>query len=110
MRNLEIPEGLSDLGRKAAETILKEARRALEGEIYTGGCKAFYTPGEWQDRGEEHGRDSELVVVHDGGDLARFFNYDLQDYPAIDGMAKALREHQVFAENCTQWFTAIYKV
>lgn len=109
MDDLKIPEGLKGLGRAAADVILNTARAACGGEISTGGCRAFYSPAQWKDRDEEYGTKSLLVVVHDGGDLARFFNHDYMDYKAIEQMDKALRAMGVYAESCTCWYTAIYK-
>lgn len=111
MSDLKIPDGLGGLGRVAADVVLRTAREICDGgEVFTGGCRAFYSPQEWRDRGEEYGLKAVLIVVHDGGGLARFFNYDYQDYGSIDKMDKALRECGVYAEACTCWYTAIYKI
>ena len=109
---IEIPKGLSRLGRRAAQTILRvmqEQAKEMGSEFSTGGCKLFYSPKEWKDRGEEYGTESLLVVVHDGGDAAYWFNYDYMAYSMIDKMTKELQEKlNVYAEQCTCWYTAIY--
>lgn len=74
-----------------------------------GGCKAFYTPKEWKEKGEKYGTNSKLILVHDGGELAPYFNYDYECYGMIEKMDKALKEIGYYAESCTCWYTAIYK-
>lgn len=103
---LDIPEDLTGKGRKAAEAILAFLRE--RGDAFTGGCRVFYSPEEWADRGESYGRDSLLIVVHDGGNHAPYFNLDYCAYEAWEDMLAYLREHGVYAEQCTSWYTAIY--
>jgi hypothetical protein len=92
------------------EIITQTVTKLLGKAPYTGGCRPFYTPAEWRERGEEYGLSSELIVVHDGGDYALFFNYAYGAYSAIDAMDTALREAGYYAESCTSWYTAIYKL
>lgn len=80
------------------------------GPISGGGCRAFYTPDEWSDRGEEFGTESALVICHDGGDLMQYFSYDYCVYESIDHMNDALGRIGYFAEQCTCWYSAIYPV
>lgn len=75
-----------------------------------GGCKAFYSPQEWIEKGEEYGARSTLILVHDGGDLAPYCNYDYECYGLIEKMNKALGEFGYYIENCTSWYSAVYKV
>lgn len=77
--DLKVPEGLSDLGKKAADAILATTKAESGGD-----CKAFYTPAEWEARGEKYGSGSELIVVHDGGDLAPSFNMDYYCYESVE--------------------------
>lgn len=107
VRDNEIPDGLSDLGRKAAEVIV--ALAVADGAASTGGGRSFYTLAEWKERGEEYGHQAELIVVHDGGDLAKYFNYDYCVYGAIERMDEALAKAGLHAGPCTSWYTAIYK-
>ena len=106
MSDLDKPEGLSDKGQKAYETIVKFLQH--KSMTYTGGCKAFYSPQEWAERGESYGTNSHLVVVHDGGDLARIFNIDYGSYILNEDMNNMLAKSGMFAEACTTWYTAIY--
>lgn len=73
-----------------------------------GGCRAFYSPQEWSERGEKYGKESFLVVVHDGGDLAPYFSLDYQKYDQYNKMEEALGKIGYFQEQCTSWYSAIY--
>ena len=102
-----IPEDLSDFGKHIAENIIKIASRSAR-NISGGGCKAFYSPESWEHRGESYGKNSLLIVVHDGGDLAPYFNYDYGKYIFINEMSESLHKLGVYAEQCTSWYSAIY--
>lgn len=106
--DLAIPAGLCPLGQAAAEAILAVLRR--EDRADAGGCRAFYSPAEWEARGEAHGRGSVLVVVHDGGDHMGHFAYEREDYEAIDRMADALRPLGLYSEQATVWYSAVYRI
>lgn len=111
MNNLDLscPEGLSAAGRKAYEVIMGVLKDA--DMMYTGGCKAFYSPSDWADRGEMYGTESELVVVYDGGDLRYFFSLDADmetSYTFTTRMNKALEAAGFRSEECTRWYAAIY--
>jgi hypothetical protein len=106
--DLAITAGLCPLGQAAAAAILAVLRR--EDRADAGGCRAFYSPAEWDARGEAHGRGSVLVVVHDGGDHGSFFAYEREDYEAIDRMANALRPLGLYSEQATVWYSAVYRI
>jgi len=108
-RDFEIPNDLSELGHKAAEVIIKTARDHIGKEASGGGCRAFYSPEEWTERGESFGTTSELVVVHDGGDLATMFSYMYGNVDLQESVSRALEEIGCWYESCTCWYTAIYK-
>lgn len=105
--DFDIPTGLSQLGQEAAHAIVRHVRD-LDPESSGGGCRAFYTPEEWRDRGERYGLNAELIVVHDGGDMYNFFSYDSECYSLIEGMTQSLNKVGAYAESCTCWYTAIY--
>lgn len=107
--DIDIPEGLSPEGLDAANAILNLVR-GREGHVHTGGCRAFYTPAEWAARGEEYGLRAELIVVHDGGVLARYFNPSYGRFSALNAMFKAVEAVGLRVEPCTAWYTAIYKM
>ena len=76
----------------------------------------FFTPQQWRERGEEYGRTSVAIVVHDGGPYARHFNPAYHDWRALDAMIVALGDlrtpeapHGYWSEPCTSWYTAIYR-
>jgi len=104
--DLAIPDGLSSAGKRAAEIILKVLKK--HDMTYTGGCRAFYTPKEWCEREEKYGLNSELIVCHDGGNLAHFFNWDYEEYALLDEMFFALEEEGYTPDPCYGWYTAIY--
>lgn len=99
---------LDGAAKSAAEVVLAVMRR--HGEPSSGGCKCFYSPQEWADRGEEYGQGAVLIVCHDGGTQASFFNWDYQCYDKIDEICVALAPLGLFAEQCTCWYSAIYKI
>lgn len=108
--DLEMPNGISARGRLAHRVICEVMHECEGDDIYTGGCKTFYSPEEWIARGEEYGRESELVIVHDGGEVAKYFNLDYECYDLEQRMQKELAAHGLYAEPCTSWYTAIYKI
>lgn len=108
MKYLEKPDNLSELGEKAYNAILQFLQ---EHEITeTGGCKAFYSPTEWKEKGETYGLGSELVVCHDGGDHALAFCHEKEAYSIMELMSKALEPLGLYSEQCTGWYSAIYKI
>lgn len=110
------PPNLGELGKKAREIILAVAGKY---ELTnSGGCKTFYSPAEWEERGEEYGQGSELIVVYDGGDFRNFFSMDacyaiarpgINCYAFYEEMQAALNAVGLHFEECTGWFAAIYK-
>jgi hypothetical protein len=105
---LSIPAGLCPLGQAAAEAIVSVLRR--EDRADAGGCRAFYSPAEWEARREAYGQDAVLIVVHDGGDHMAHFAYECQDYEAINRMADALRPLGLYSEQATVWCSALYRI
>ncbi len=102
-----MPVGLSKDGLRAAYAVL--GLMTEYGTTDTGGCRTFYTPSSWAARGEKYGRESALIVVHDGGDVASFFNADLDWVVArIEAMRRTLDALGFYAERCTSWYSAIY--
>ena len=94
-QDLAIPSGLNEKGRLAAMTILKVL--VSERFSFTGGCRMFWTPEEWQQRGWELNPECVvLVVVHDGP--MRVFFTPESEWTRHDRMDRALRNHGMFAE------------
>ena len=105
--NLAIPKGLSRGGRKAAKTILESGLKEL-GSLSSGGCRTFYTPKEWADRGEVSGNGSILVVVYDGGDLYSLLSYHSESPRMRDRMDEAMDNAGFFIETINCWSSAVY--
>jgi|TARA_R110000751_G_scaffold75673_1_gene152340 hypothetical protein len=103
---LDIPTPLSRNGRKAAAIIKKYMHKK---GYSTGGSRTFYTPREWTDRGESYGCRSELVFVYDGGDLYSVMNHELGGAGEQD-LSQELAKAGLYHEQCTGWYSAIYKI
>ena len=106
--DFKIPTGLTRLGRRAAQTIVRTAKEEWGPNVSGGGCKAFYTPEEWAER-EEVPVAGILVVVHDGGDLAPLFNLAYEAFDQADNMDNNLKEIGAWSESMTSWYTIIYE-
>lgn len=101
-----MPQGLSREGQRAWQVIV--GLLAEHDALNSGGhTHVFYTPQEWADRGEQYGNGSELIVVHDGGDHARFFNADYNGN-GTTLMLKALSKVGCYPPPMTSWSTAIH--
>ena len=121
-RDLDMPDGLAEPGRRAYEIIVAYLKE--RGFSDNGTCKAFYAPAEWAAREESYGTKSHLVVVYDGGAIRPVFSmdaaYDLdcaiyqetgkkrKPYSLYEGMQAKLREAGLYFEECTRWHCAIY--
>ena len=81
----------------------------LEGST-NGGCKAYYSPTEWKNRNESYGLESVLILVHDGGDLATYCNIDYSCATRIERLRKVLEDNGYYIENCTGWYSAVYRI
>jgi len=106
-RNLECPEDICSKGKRAWKVIsgfLEESDLT-----YTGGCKTFYSPKEWRERGEDHGRQSLLVLVYDGGDVYSIFNPDDYNWDYESKLADKLIKYGLYIEQCTNWYSAVYR-
>ena len=101
-------EHLNRSQRKLANTINKWLHARLGCWPSGGGCRAYYTPKEWRERGELYGRESALILCHDGGDLAPFLNLDYGNYKGFDDFYQMMRELGYYTEACTSWYTAVY--
>lgn len=88
--------------------VAKIIKDVIGGDASGGGCRAFWTAKEWASRGEEYGTDSVLVLVHDGGDLAPFCNWNYQQYSLTEQLAEALAKAGYYYEQCTCWYSAVY--
>lgn len=101
-----IPTGLSPLGEKVARTV----DRFFVDERITdhGGGGRFYSPQEWEDRGESYGKGSLLVITHDGGDHAAAFSAEYGNFALQEKLRNVLDPLDVFVEQATGWYSCIY--
>ena len=93
---------------KVARDVLYAALAVLGSAPQTGGCRAFYTPAEWDERNEEHGLNSILILVHDGGDFAQLCNHSYECYALMDSFNNELEKRGYYIESCTCWYSAVY--
>lgn len=100
-KDWDIPEGLTHAGFNAAVTLRQQA--VQQGLVNAGGCKVFYSPQEWRERGEQYGTESELVVVYDGSDARYLAEFN----PTVE---EVLARLNLFVECCTHWYAAVYKI
>lgn len=107
MDEFKKPEGLDAKGEAAYEVIMRVLKED-NSKPGSGGAQVFYSPEEWRDRGEKYGTTSLLVVTHDGGDQAPYFNLDYGCINMWEHMHEELAKVGVYAEQCTSWFSAIY--
>jgi len=114
---LDAPDDLDAQGLAAHAAIVKYLTE--NGLTQTGGCLTFYSPKEWRARGESYGRDSHLIVVYDGSQVARAFSLDkcyetarpgVDCYRHYEGLHKKLEEIGLFSEECTKWYSAVYTI
>ena len=68
----------------------------------------FWAPEAWKERGESYGCNSVLVLVHDGGALAPCCNWDY-DSPLREAFSDFLETLGLYCEQCTSWYSAIYR-
>lgn len=67
---------------------------------------AFRSPRSWDD---DYGGDSKLILIHDGGALAPYCSLDYEDYGLVEELVVALANIGYYAEQCTSWYSAVYK-
>ena len=107
--DVHVPNGLTAKGRKVAQAIVRLLKK--KEATYTGGCRTFYTPQEWRDRGEDYGTgpDALLIVVYDGGEVGQFFDFDAcaPDYSTMEDMRLELEKLDVYSECCTCWYSVV---
>lgn len=109
MNNLAMPKGGTDrvLMSQAHEAVMS----VLEGFGAThAGNRAFYSPEEWAERGEEYGADGVLVLVYDDSDLASFCDPMTGSEVRVEAMRRALADAGLWVEACTSWYSAVYRI
>lgn len=96
---------LNDEEKTVAAAIVKMLGKSASG----GGCRAFYGVEEWRARNEKWGNDAVLVIVHDGGDLAPYCNWNYGQYKRVEALQECLENIGYYVEQCTSWYSAVYR-
>jgi len=108
------PKGLSPKGEAAYAAIMRMFHDLMPDGVDAGGCTTFYSPAEWEARGEVYSQDAELVVVYDGGEVGIFFDYDkayeFGTYSWQEKMADALLKLGLYFECGTCWYGGVYNI
>jgi hypothetical protein len=107
---LVLPEDIPQIVKDALLEVRYFVGSLWERPASTGGCKAFYSPQEWRDRGWEVSEKVLCVVCHDGGDLAPLFNLDYQDYKSYDQLDMMLRRRGLYTETINSTTSHIYEI
>lgn len=107
-RDLGIPPELSAQGKKAAELILDFL--LAEGLAGTCGCRAFYSPQEWQERGEKFGHDSLLILVYDSDHIGRYMDPSQGENDLFSRFIDNVEQHGFVFQACTSDYSAIYEL
>ena len=106
-----IPSGLSAKGAQAAAVIRDFCTTRLADKA---GQMVFRSPSTWQG---EHGKNSLLIVCHDGGPHDAMTNMDgayqhcsvaNPGYADYEALVVQLKEIGVFIEQCTRSYSAVY--
>jgi hypothetical protein len=102
-----IPYNLCSQGRSAAQAIL--GMLTEDNECWSGGCRAFFSPQEWRNKGHELIDRTVLVVLHDGGIMSEYFDpvYGGQRY---ERQLQYLRENSFFAEHISHFYAEILPI
>ena len=110
---IDVPCDLGESGKVAASVVLDVVAKRLGRMPIGDGYNSFHSPGGWAAR---HGgtwmsrvslADDSLVVVHDGGDLAPFFDPDYEDWAAHDEMMKAFVDMGLKVEQVAGWCSVV---
>lgn len=101
--------GASKEALGVAHAVWNAAGQVLGSQPATGGCTPFYTAEQWAERQESYGLNSELIICHDGGDLAPLINLDYERYQMYDEFDRHLRKLGYYVEPCTCWYAAVYR-
>jgi hypothetical protein len=105
--NWAVPTGLSRKARKLALALVRLAKE----RNWNAGQKVFWSPKEWKDKGECYGLESELVILHEGGDHAPFFSLDhsFESYDSYEEQLKFLSQYGFYCEGLYTWSSAVYE-
>ena len=109
MAEQAFPAGIQDDTARAVKLIRSFIRRQRPAANSDGG-RTFYSPSEWALRKEEYGLQAVLIINHDGGGLAPYCDYARGDSGKLQRFAQFLQSHGFLLEQCTCWYSAVYKI
>lgn len=108
MENFDIPNGLTDRGKAAAQVIIDFCKQHdLESDQ-----EVFFDPHHWMGA---FGDNSLLIVTHANTDASRALSLDgayernRRDYSLYDALYKQLASVGVYIEQCTKYYSAVYE-
>lgn len=101
----EIPDGLSQTGQAASITIRDYL--AEHDCLDDSGAVGFRTPQQWEAKGEEPLPDAELIILHDGGNVAAAFDTARGDRELKNGLRERLSGQGAVLVQCMSWFSTI---
>lgn len=101
----DIPKDITRLARKTAEAI---RAFALKNGLTHTGSRVFYSPAEWQKRGEAYGTESLLIICYEGAEIKRALSFDGEDYRMMERLSKRLEKLDVFTEEATAWYSTLH--
>lgn len=106
--DLAMPEDLDEPGQRAWYLLVSVLARH---GVAMPGTRVFYSPAEWLARGEHYGAGSHLVVTYDGApDVRDACSLDTSDPRTRRAAAAALETADLYVEECTCWFAAVYPI
>jgi hypothetical protein len=108
--HLSRPDRLTEAGNLAHDIITRflEEKGLADTGLPDNCGSVFRSPEEWAADGEEYGHDSVLIVTHDGGDHAKAFDWNREQYPLIEELRQNLAPYGMYVEQCTSWYSAVY--
>jgi hypothetical protein len=109
LRNWKIPESATFSQRKAMEYI--RAFFSKRQRLYTGGCRSFYTPEQWnaKESADLNVRTAVAVICGDGGEVSYAINSMKGDVAFYRAFNAHLEAAGLYTESLTCWATAIYE-
>ena len=97
-------------GLEAAQAVYEVLVDLLGKEPDCGGCRTFYSMDEWKARGEKYCLGAEVIVCHDGGEVAEVLSLDYGNYTLYDKFQEKLSKKGYWFDHGTNWYTGIYKL
>ena len=90
---------LQGIAKIFAENVCRMIEKDNSARPYGGGCKAFYSPDEWKEIGNNVPDECILVLCYDGGDLSHYCNYNYANINKIEKFTSLLQEHGLWTES-----------